>query len=72
VVTGAARLANFLRAISGWYWDGVEVRWATLNGQAAAVLVRDGEVTGALTVIGSADGIDQILWMVNPDKLTAI
>jgi len=36
------------------------------------VLRRDGEVYGLLTVSASTEGIDQLLWMVNPEKNTAV
>jgi RNA polymerase sigma-70 factor (ECF subfamily) len=55
-----------------WFWDGVDVQWAETNGQTSAVLRRDGEVYGLLTVSASADGIDQVLWMVNPEKNAAV
>jgi RNA polymerase sigma-70 factor (ECF subfamily) len=71
-LVGAARVAKFLTTISGWFWDGVDVRWATLNGQPSAVLSKAGTVYGVLTIAASADGIDQILWMVNPDKNAAV
>jgi hypothetical protein len=71
-VAGAERVAKFLNAISTWFWDGMDVRWASTNGQTSAVLLRDGAVYGVLTVTASAAGIDQVLWMVNPDKLTAV
>jgi RNA polymerase sigma-70 factor (TIGR02957 family) len=69
-VVGAERVARFLAAIT-WFWDGVEVRWARMNGQAAAVLWRGGDLYGVLSVSAGADGIDQVLWFVNPDKITA-
>jgi RNA polymerase sigma factor (sigma-70 family) len=71
-LVGAGRVAKFLTTISGWFWDGVDVRWATLNGQPSAVLSKAGTVYGVLTIAASADGIDQILWMVNPDKNAAV
>lgn len=71
LVTGAPRVAKFLAAMS-WFWDGVDVQWAETNGQTSAVLLRDGEVYGLLTVSASADGIDQVLWMVNPEKNAAV
>lgn len=71
-VVGAERIAKFLKAISTWFWDGVEIRWATTNGQTSAVLVRDGSVYGLITVGATADGIDQVLWMVNPEKNRAV
>lgn len=71
VVAGAPQVAKFLAAMS-WFWDGVDVQWAETNGQTSAVLRRDGEVYGLLTVSASADGIDQVLWMVNPEKNAAV
>ena len=71
LVIGAPRVAQFLAAMS-WFWDGVDVQWAETNGQTSAVLRRDGEVYGLLTVSASADGIDQVLWMVNPEKNAAV
>jgi RNA polymerase sigma-70 factor (ECF subfamily) len=71
LVVGAPRVAKFLAAMS-WFWDGVDVQWAEINGQTSAVLRRDGEVYGLLTVSASAEGIDQVLWMVNPEKNAAV
>jgi RNA polymerase sigma-70 factor (ECF subfamily) len=71
LVTGAPQVAKFLAAMS-WFWDGLDVEWAETNGQTSAVLRRDGEVYGLLTVSASADGIDQVLWMVNPEKNAAV
>jgi RNA polymerase sigma-70 factor (ECF subfamily) len=71
-VVGAGRVAKFLAAIAPWFWDDVEVRWATTNGQTAAVFRRGGAVYGLLTLSASAEGIDQLLWMVNPDKIAAV
>jgi RNA polymerase sigma-70 factor (ECF subfamily) len=44
----------------------------TTNGRTSAVLRRDGSVYGLVTVTASADGIDQVLWMVNQQKITAV
>ncbi|MBE1495782.1 RNA polymerase sigma-70 factor (ECF subfamily) [Amycolatopsis lexingtonensis] len=71
-VVGAARVAKFLHAISTWFWDEVEVRWTVTNGQTSAVLVQNGVVYGLLTIGATADGIDQVLWLVNPDKNKAV
>ena len=71
-VVGVMRVAKFLTAIASWFWDDIDVRWATTNGQTSAVLLRNGTVYGVLTVTASAEGIDQVLWMVNPDKITAV
>jgi RNA polymerase sigma-70 factor (ECF subfamily) len=69
---GVLRVAKFLNAISRWFWNGVDVQWANTNGQTSAVLRRDGTVQAVLTVSASTDGIDQVLWMFNPEKIAAV
>ena len=71
-VAGVPRVAKFLNAISAWFWDGVDVRWADTNGRTSAVLRRGGTVRAVLTVSASTDGIDRVLWMFNPDKIAAV
>jgi RNA polymerase sigma-70 factor (ECF subfamily) len=71
-VVGALRVAKYLRAFASRFWAGVEVRWANTNGQASALLCHDGAVFTVLTVNASAEGIDQVLWMMNPAKITAV
>ncbi|MEV4813357.1 sigma-70 family RNA polymerase sigma factor [Micromonospora avicenniae] len=70
-VVGAERVLRYLAAIA-WFWESVEVRWVTTNGQTSAVLRQDGEVYGLITVSASTEGIDQVLWMVNPRKNKAV
>ncbi|WP_338144276.1 RNA polymerase sigma-70 factor [Nocardioides turkmenicus] len=71
-VVGANRVAKFLLAISGWFWNGLDVRWTTVNGRTSAALCQNGEMYGLLTVSATAEGIDQVLWLVNPEKNTAV
>jgi RNA polymerase sigma-70 factor (TIGR02957 family) len=71
-LAGATRVAKFVTAVARWFWVGVEVDWAQQNGQAAAVLSRDGIVFAVITVNASAPGIDQVMWMMNPAKFTAV
>jgi len=71
-VVGASRVAKYYRSFAGRFWPGVEVAWANMNGQAAAVLSRDGTVFAVCTISASAEGIDQVLWVFNPDKIAAV
>ena len=71
-VVGVVRVTKYITAISSWFWDDMDVRWVTTNGQASVVLVRNGDVFGVLTVTASAAGIDHLLWMVNPGKIAAV
>jgi len=71
-VVGATRLAKVVRAFASHFWIGVDVQWASANGQMCALLSRDGNLFAVLTVNASAEGIDQVLWMLNPAKITAL
>ncbi|WP_182900488.1 RNA polymerase sigma-70 factor [Microbispora sp. H10830] len=71
-VIGAFRVAKYIRAFADRFWAGVEVEWADVNGQAAALLRHDGELFTVLTVNASDEGIDQVLWMMNPAKIAAL
>ncbi|MDR8413261.1 RNA polymerase sigma-70 factor [Nonomuraea sp. 3-1Str] len=69
-VVGGLRVAKYVRAFADRFWAGVEVEWGSVNGQSAAVLSRDGQVFTVLTVNASGEGIDQVLWMMNPAKIS--
>ncbi|MEU9872832.1 MULTISPECIES: RNA polymerase sigma-70 factor [Actinomadura] len=70
-VVGGVRVAKYVRAFANHFWDGVDVEWAIVNGQWAALLQRDGQTFTVLTVDGTDQGIGQVLWMMNPAKITA-
>ncbi|SEH03967.1 RNA polymerase sigma-70 factor, ECF subfamily [Nonomuraea solani] len=71
-VVGSTRVAKYVKAFASHFWTGVDVAWATMNGQAAALLSRDGEVFTVLTVNASEQGIDEVLWLMNPAKLNGV
>ncbi len=71
-VHGATTVAKYLRAFADRFWTDVDVSWVSANGQHAALLRRDGVAFTMVTVTASADGIDQIMWMMNPGKLAAV
>ncbi|WP_213806715.1 RNA polymerase sigma-70 factor [Granulicella sp. dw_53] len=71
-ILGRARVAEFISAFASHFWTGVTLSWIEANGQASVLLSRDGVVFTLATVDASPEGIDQILWMMNPAKLAAI
>jgi RNA polymerase sigma-70 factor (ECF subfamily) len=71
-VIGRERVAKFISAFASHFWTGVSFHWAETNGQPSVVLSRDGAVFTVLTASASAEGIDQILWMMNPEKLGSV
>ena len=72
VVTGAEAVAKLVRAWgSSDFWDGLEMELAVLNGAPGMVLKKAGETVGVVAVDGSSR-IDQVMWVINPAKLTAV
>jgi RNA polymerase sigma-70 factor (TIGR02957 family) len=70
-VVGLVRVAKYHKAFAQRFWAGVEVDIGTANGQAVAILRHDGDTIAVLAVAASAEGIDQVLWMMNPAKINA-
>lgn len=71
-VAGRERVAKFITAVSPHFWVGVTVTRIEANGQASLLIARDEDVVGLVTISASAEGIDQILWMMRPSKLSAL
>lgn len=68
-VAGRSRVAKFVAAFSSHFWTGKTIDWVEVNGQPAATLAENGEVTTIVTVTAAEDGIRQLLWVMSPDKL---
>ncbi|GAB2598970.1 RNA polymerase sigma-70 factor [Pseudactinotalea suaedae] len=68
-VVGRSRVATFIAAFSSHFWTGKHIDWVVINGQPAAALRQDGVVTTLLTLTASEAGIDQLFWVMSPDKL---
>lgn len=71
-VVGATRVAKYIAAFSTWYWDGVDLQWVTTNGQSSAIMRRGDTLLGMVTIVASAEGIEQVLWMLNLAKITTM
>jgi hypothetical protein len=71
-VVGCASVAKFIAAIASHFWSGVTLAWIDANAQASVVILCDGAVVGLVTIAASAEGVDQILWVMRPSKLAAI
>lgn len=71
-VSGRKRVATFIAAFASHFWKGVTLSWVETNGQASILMSRDGAPIALATVDASAQGIDQIMWIMRPSKLAAI
>jgi RNA polymerase sigma-70 factor (ECF subfamily) len=71
-VRGKAVVAKFLKAFAPHFWAGTSLTWMEANGRPAVLISRDDAVVALLAVSASADGVDQLMWVLSPDKLNRI
>jgi RNA polymerase sigma-70 factor (TIGR02957 family) len=71
-VYGRERVAKFIAAFASHFWAGITLRWMETNGQSSVLLLRDDLPVALATIDASAQGIDQIMWIMRPSKLTAL
>jgi RNA polymerase sigma-70 factor, ECF subfamily len=65
---------NVARFIAGWadWWEGTTISWVETNGQTSMLARRDGAPAVLLSVGTSDTGIDQLMWVMAPAKLTHV
>jgi RNA polymerase sigma-70 factor (ECF subfamily) len=71
-VAGRTRIALFMKSFAPRFWTGSTIALTEANGRPAAMVSRDGVAFVMLNIAASADGIDRLLWVMNPDKLAKI
>lgn len=71
-IAGRERVAKFIAGFASHFWTGVTLTWIQTNGRSSVILSRDGAIMTVATIDASVEGIEQILWMMRPSKLTAI
>jgi len=71
-VHGRSVVAKFLTAFAPRFWPGTALTWIEANGQPSVLISRDDDVVALLTVTATAEGIDQLMWVMSPDKLRLI
>jgi len=52
--------------------SGVTIEWIETNGQAGALVLRNGVAIGLTTIEASEEGVFRILLIMRPSKLVAI
>jgi RNA polymerase sigma-70 factor, ECF subfamily len=71
-VVGRTRVAKFIAAFASRFWPGTTIAWVEANGRPGVLISRGETVIALLTVSASEQGIDQIMWVMNPAKLAGI
>lgn len=69
---GRDTVAKVVKAFSDHFWTGADIAMIEANGQPSALLSRAGTAFAVITIVASDQGIDQVLWMLNPAKLGAV
>ncbi|MFC7597484.1 RNA polymerase sigma factor SigJ [Terrabacter sp. GCM10028922] len=65
---------NVARFVAGWadWWTDTTLTWLETNGQASVLVKRGDAALALLSISSSTSGIDQLLWVMAPDKLTHV
>jgi RNA polymerase sigma-70 factor (ECF subfamily) len=71
-VSGRERVANYYASVGSFMGSGVTIEWIETNGQAGALVLRNGAAIGLATIEASEEGIFRILLIMRPSKLAAI
>jgi RNA polymerase sigma-70 factor (ECF subfamily) len=66
------RVAKFICAFAPGFWTDTELTWVEANGQSAVLVSRNGIALVLVNVSASAQGIEQLFWVMNPAKLAGI
>ncbi|AVH60614.1 MULTISPECIES: RNA polymerase sigma-70 factor [Streptomyces] len=69
-VVGRPHVSKYLVAFAPRFWTGTDSRWVEANGQPAVLVSYGGNPLALLSIDVSAEGIDQLMWVMNPAKLS--
>ncbi|MDT0394867.1 MULTISPECIES: RNA polymerase sigma-70 factor [Streptomyces] len=69
-VVGIDHVSKYLAAFAPRFWPRSRTRWVEANGRPAVLVSVDGDPMALLSIDVSADGIDRIMWVMNPAKLS--
>lgn len=70
-VSGRERVARFVAGFGSTFWSDLSLRWLEVNGAPAGLLSRGDVPVALLAIEASPEGIEQLMWVMNPDKLAA-
>lgn len=68
-VIGRLRVAKYLAAFAPRFWPQADIRWVEANGRPSVLVSAGGNAAALLCIDASSEGIDRIMWVMNPSKL---
>ncbi len=69
-VVGRDHVSRYLTAFAPRFWPDTEIRFVQANGRDAVLVSRDDAPVALMCLDASEAGIDRIMWVMNPAKLT--
>jgi RNA polymerase sigma-70 factor (ECF subfamily) len=69
-VVGRTHVSQYLVAFAPRFWPQADIRWVEANGRPAVLVSSGGVAVALLSVDISAEGIERIMWVMNPAKLS--
>ncbi|MEU0603427.1 RNA polymerase sigma-70 factor [Streptomyces sp. NPDC006393] len=70
-VVGRPHVSKYVAAFAPRFWPERDVRWVEANGRPAALVSERGTAVALLSIEVSAQGIERLLWVLNPAKLAS-
>ncbi|MBG7699210.1 RNA polymerase sigma-70 factor [Streptomyces sp. MC1] len=68
-VIGRPHVSRYLVAFAPRFWPQADIRWVEANGLPAVLISAGGNAVALLSVDISTEGIDRLMWVMNPAKL---
>ncbi len=68
-VIGRPHVSRYLVAFAPRFWPQADIRWVEANGLPAVLVSVGGNAVALLSVDISTEGIDRLMWVMNPAKL---
>jgi RNA polymerase sigma-70 factor (ECF subfamily) len=68
-VTGRSKVARVVSSFAEVFWAGITTRPILVNGEEGVAMERDGELVGILAVSVSDEGLHELMWQMNPEKI---
>ena len=69
-VVGLAHVSKYLAAFAPHFWPQKEIDWVEANGGPAVLVSADGKAVVLLALDISEHGVERVMWIMNPEKLT--
>lgn len=71
-LAGRERVAKVFAKVADKFWVDTRLDRIEMNGQPAILITRNGGIVALLVLEANSRGIEQLLWLMNPEKLSAV